>query len=127
MADQAAALGSYDEVMQADLVQYLHDTDRRYELVIAADVFVYVGALETVFEGAARVLRPGGLFCFTVEAAPDASDLVLQASLRYAHSAGYIGKLAEAYGFVISATERQPIRDDQGTAIPGLFAWLTRR
>jgi predicted TPR repeat methyltransferase len=127
MVDQAAASGTYDEVMQADLVQYLHDTDRRYELVIAADVFVYVGALETVFEGAARVLGPGGLFCFTVEAAPDASDLVLQASLRYAHSAGYIGQLAEAYGFVINATERHPIRDDQGTPIPGLFAWLAKR
>ncbi len=90
-------------------------------------MFVYVGALEAVFEGAARVLRPGGSFCFTVEAAPDKTDMVLQPSLRYAHSAGYIRKLAESHGFVIDATQQHPIRDDQGQPIPGLFAWLTRR
>ena len=127
MVDQAAAAGAYDEVMQADLVQFLQDTERRYDLLIAADVFEYVGALETVFEGASRVLRSGGRFCFTVEAAPDERDLVLQASLRYAHSAGYIRKLAEPHGFVIDTTQHHPIRDDQGTPIPGLFAWLTKR
>lgn len=127
MVEQAAAAGAYDEVMQADLVQFLQETERRYDLVIAADVFVYVGALETVFEGAARLLRPGGRFCFTVEAAPDNTDLVLQTSLRYAHSAGYIRRLAEPSGFVIDVMQQHPIRDDQGTPIPGLFAWLTKR
>ncbi|MEO8653322.1 MAG: tetratricopeptide repeat protein [Ramlibacter sp.] len=127
MVEQATATGAYDEVMQADLVDYLHGTDRRYDLLIAADVFIYVGALETVFEGVARILRPGGLFCFTVEAATDENDLVLQPSLRYAHSDGYIRKLAEPYGFVIQATQEHPIRDDQGTPIPGLFAWLAKR
>jgi predicted TPR repeat methyltransferase len=127
MVERAAATGAYDEVTQGDLVQYLQQTARRYELVIAADVFVYVGALETVFEGAARILQPGGMFCFTVETAPGAGDLVLQPSLRYAHSAAYIRKLAQDHGFDISATQPQTIRDDQGTPIPGLFAWLARR
>lgn len=127
MVEQATASGAYDEVLQADLVRHLQETDRRYELAVAADVFIYVGALETVFEGVARVLRPGGLFCFSVEAAPEDQDVVLQPSLRYAHSAGYIRKLAEPHGFDISATARHPIRDDQGTPIAGLFAWLARR
>jgi predicted TPR repeat methyltransferase len=127
MVERAAATGAYDEVTQGDLVQYLQQTARRYELLIAADVFVYVGALETVFEGAARILQPGGMFCFTVETAPGAADLVLQPSLRYAHSAASIRKLAQDHGFDISATQPQTIRDDQGTPIPGLFAWLARR
>lgn len=127
MVEQAAATGAYDEVMQADLLQFLHETKRQYNLVVAADVFIYVGALETVFAGVARVLRPGGRFCFTVEPAPDESELVLQSSLRYAHSAGYIRRLAEPHGFVIEATQQHPIREDQGTPIPGLFAWLAKR
>lgn len=95
--------------------------------MIAADVFIYVGALETVFEGVARVLQPAGVFCFTVEIPPGASELVLQPSLRYAHSAGYIRKLAEPHGFDISATQPRTIREDQGAPIPGLFAWLAKR
>jgi predicted TPR repeat methyltransferase len=35
---------------------------------VAADVFVYLGALEPVFGGVRRVLEPGGVFCFSVEA-----------------------------------------------------------
>ena len=127
MVDQAAATGAYDEVLQGDLVPFLLETERRYDLVLAADVFIYVGALESVFEGVARVLPSGGLFCFTVEAAPPGHELLLQPSLRYAHSIGYIRKLAEPYGFDISATAEHPVRDDQGTPIPGLFAWLAKR
>ena len=127
MVQQAGRTQAYDQVLHADLVDYLLDTAQRYELVVAADVFIYVGALESVFEGVARVLEPKGLFCFTVEAARGGEELILQSSLRYAHSIGYIRKLAEPYGFDIAATSEHPIRDDQGTPIPGLFAWLARR
>jgi predicted TPR repeat methyltransferase len=52
---------------------------------------------------------------------------VLQPSLRYAHSHGYIRKLSEQYGFEIQRTSAHPIRDDQRLPIAGLFAWLRRR
>jgi predicted TPR repeat methyltransferase len=127
MVEQAAGTGAYDEVIQDDLVHCLEQTVDRYDLVVAADVFIYVGALESVFAGVARVLEPGGRFCFSVEVAPGDRDLVLQPSLRYAHSLRYIRRLAEPHGFEIIATSAHPIREDQGTPIPGLFAWLGKR
>lgn len=126
MVERATASGCYDAVLQADLADYLHGTDRRHDLLVAADVFIYVGALERVFAGAARVLGPGGRFCFSVELAPGPDDVVLRPSLRYAHSRGYIRKLTEPHGFEISATAEHPIREDQGTPIPGLFVWLVK-
>lgn len=126
MVERARAAGCYDEVAQSDIAEFLHATPRRYDLVLAADVFIYVGALEGVFAGVARMTDPGARFCFSVEIAPPGADLVLQPSLRYAHSAGYIRKLAEPHGFEISATAEHPIREDQGLPIPGLFAWLVR-
>lgn len=127
MVERACARQVYDEVVQDDLVHYLDTTQRRYDLVAAADVFVYVGALERVFQGVARVLAPGGVFCFSLEAASEEGpDLVLRPSLRYAHSRGYIQKLAEQYGFEINATAEHPIREDQRSPIAGLFAWLSR-
>ncbi|NPC58436.1 tetratricopeptide repeat protein [Caenimonas soli] len=127
MVERAAARGVYDALAQADVAQYLADTQQSYDLVLAADVFIYLGALEAVFAGVARVMRPGGVFCFSVEACDEGPDFALRPSLRYAHSSGYIRKLAEQYGFEIGATAGHSIREDQGIPIPGLFAWLIRR
>ena len=126
MVECARERGLYDEVVQDDLVAFLGRTDRRYDLLVAADVFIYVGALERVFEGAARVLEPGGTFCFSLEAADEPHDLVLRPSLRYAHSAAYIRTLAPACGFELQRIEGQALRIDGGQAVPGLFAWLRR-
>ena len=126
MVARARAGGAYDEVAHGDICDYLRTTPRRYDLVVAADVFIYVGALEQVFEGVARVMPAGGRFCFSVELAGPGQDLVLQPSLRYAHSTGYIRRLAKQSGFDISATSEAPIREDQGLPLPGLFAWLAR-
>lgn len=127
MVERARAAGWYDEVVHADAAEYLHATPRRYDLVTAADVFIYVGALEQVFAGVARVMAPGGRFCFCVELAPPGSDLVLQPSLRYAHSAASIRELARQSGFDIAAASEWPIREDQGVPVAGLFAWLVRQ
>lgn len=127
MVAQARARGVYDQVEQADLTEFLAAATRRYDLVLAADVFIYVGVLDGVFAGVARVLEPGGVFCFSVEAAGGEADLALRPSLRYVHSERYLRRLAAEHGFEVQAVARHPIREDQQQPIPGLFAWLTRR
>ena len=39
----------------------------RHDLVVACDVFIYLGNLAPMFDAVARVLAPGGVFAFTVE------------------------------------------------------------
>jgi predicted TPR repeat methyltransferase len=128
MVDKARARQVYDEVAQDDLARFLGATARRYDLVLAADVFIYVGALEAVFAGAARAMQAGGVFCFSVESVPDdGPDYVLRPSLRYAHSPGYVRSLAARHGFEVARSSEHPIREDQRSPIPGLFVWLTKR
>jgi predicted TPR repeat methyltransferase len=127
MVRQARARSVYDRVEQGDVVQHLAAATRRFELVLAADVFIYVGALEQVFAETTRVLEPGGLFCFSVEAAGEDEEFALRPSLRYVHSERYLRRLAAAHGFEVEAVQRHPIREDQQRPIPGLFAWLVRR
>ncbi len=126
MVSQARTTGLYDQVSQADLAEHLASTPQRHDLLLAADVFIYVGALEAVFAGAARVLQAGGIFCFSLEAS-DGPDLVLRPSLRYAHSERYIRMLAQQHGFSAETWARHPVREDQGQPVAGLFAWLSRR
>lgn len=126
MLAQARMRGFYDTLSQADAAQWLAATPNRYGLVVAADVFIYVGALESVFAGVQRVLEPDGLFGFTVEAADPGHDIQLRPSLRYAHSQHYLCRLAADHGIVIEQLESRPVREDQRMPIPGWFAWLRR-
>jgi predicted TPR repeat methyltransferase len=126
MVARSVARNVYDSVQQADLVEYLRSAARRYELVVAADVFIYVGALEAVFAGVAQAMEKDGVFCFSVESTSDDMDYELRPSLRYAHSPGYIRKLSVQYGFEITRTSAHPIRDDQRSPVPGWFAWLNK-
>lgn len=124
MLDEAQALGVYQLLEQAELTQFLRATERRYDLAIAADVLIYLGDLQPVFAGVARVLQPGGVFCCTVELVDDAQDVVLRPSLRYAHSERYLRALAKANGFAVEHCERRTVREEQRVPIPGLFLWL---
>ncbi len=127
MLDKARATGVYSTLVQADLALHLRTTDERHDLVLAADVLIYVGALEPVFEQVARVLDAGGLFCFSAERPGDeARAIELGASLRYAHSARYLDGLARAYGFVVERVEERAIREEQRRPIPGHFVRLRR-
>jgi predicted TPR repeat methyltransferase len=127
MLERARARGVYDELFQIDAATYLQETDERYDLVVAADVFIYVGDLEPVFEGVARVLAPQGLFAFTAEAAPaDAQAYVLQPSLRYAHARGYLESLAARHGFEVRLVQRAPLREEQQRAVEGWYVVLRR-
>ena len=118
MLEQARARGCYDQLVQADLTAYLQQTPERYGLVAAADVFIYVGALEPVFAGVRRVLQPGGVFAFSVESS-DGQALQLRPSLRYAHGADHLRALAAQHGLEIVQAQPLVLREDQRQPIQG--------
>jgi predicted TPR repeat methyltransferase len=127
MLAKAAELGVYDRLEHADLVQFLTRSDELCDLILAADVFIYVGELEPVFEGARRVMARG-VFCFSVETETHAdADYRLLPSLRYAHSTPYLRRLAAKHGFEVAALRSGPVRQDQREAVDGLYVYLNRR
>lgn len=124
MLEQARKLGVYRELIHADIGSFLEKVEDRVDLVLAADVFIYVGDLEGVFRSVRRILAPGGRFAFTVEEPSNAEDLQLLPSLRYAHSEAYVRQLALACGFKIDDMQRATIRVDQAKPIQGLYVYL---
>ena len=98
MLKQAGELGVYRELIHEDLAEFLARTQSRADLVIAADVLIYVGELSSLFHSIGRILEPGGLFAFTVELTTSDKDCHLLPSLRYAHSESYIRRLAAQCG-----------------------------
>ena len=120
----ARARAVYDDLLHADIVEHLQHTSERHDLLVAADVFIYLGDLEPVFAGAARVLRPGGLFAFSVEVASDAVDYELRSSSRYAQSERYLLALAQAHRLGVLDLVREPLRNDQREPVAGLYLLL---
>lgn len=125
MLKKARAKSVYDRLVKADLQALVPDGPQA-DLITAADVFMYVGALEKVMATASSMVAPGGLFAFSVEKNTGAEDLVLQSSRRYAHSESYVRASLEAHGFSVVSLETETIRMDRGEPVFGLVAVAAR-
>lgn len=120
MLKKAETKRIYDKLAKADL-QTIHLAPASADLVTAADVFMYVGALDGIFATAAAALKAGGLFAFSVEHHSGLEDVALRASRRYAHSETYLRRLLAEAGLSVVSLERADIRMDRGEAIEGLI------
>jgi predicted TPR repeat methyltransferase len=122
MLQEARARGCYHELTEGEILGWMRAAAAaQFDLIIAADVLVYFGDLEPIFEQARRLLRPGGLFTFSIEVSRD-GDFRLQDSGRYAQSAAYVERLAREHGFTVAVRADQPIRKP----IVGLLYVLSR-
>jgi predicted TPR repeat methyltransferase len=127
MLAKAAALKLYRELRHGDVAEDLRQAaarGRSYGLVVAADVFVYVGALDDVFSAARQVLPAGGHFLFSVEESDAGHALQLRSSSRYAHSEAEVRRLSAATGMQVLRLERATLRHDQRRPITGLLVLL---
>lgn len=124
MVAQARATGLYRQVAHDDLLGFLQSGSEPADLVMAADVFIYVGALEPVFAAVRARLRPGGCFAFTLEAHAGTGDLQLLPSMRYAHAPAYLHRLAAQHGFAVRREWTGPLREDQERPVRGLYMHL---
>ena len=125
MLAKARERGGYDELVCAEVAAYLAGQPQRFDVGVAADVFVYIGDLSEVFTGMRKVLRPGGWFGFSVEAG-DGSDFILQPSHRFAHSLDYLRRLAAVHGFAIESLESRVIRKNRDTDVSGHLVVMHR-
>lgn len=126
MLVQARTRRVYDELHVAEIERWLRDAPAAaYDVAVAADVFIYIGALEGVFDGVARVLRRGGWFAFTTEECTE-GDYALQPSGRMAHTEAYIRRIA-GESFALVAAEPAVIRTESAGPIAGHHYVLRNR
>ncbi len=133
MLAKAAEKHVYDHLSQADLSLSPEATGlfadgalHRADLVTAADVLMYLGNLESVFEAVAALTGPGADFAFSVEDAGGGEGFHLAPSLRYAHSEAYVRALCDRHGLEVTTVKKTPIRKDGANIISGIL-FLTRK
>jgi|SRR5579862_345884 len=122
MTAQAAAKGLYDRLVTASIAAFLSDEiagGGTYQLIYAADVFVYVNDIAPIIAAATRVLAPDGLLAFTVET-HGGSGAKLLPTLRYAHSEDYVRGVLDGTGLMPAHLARTSVRSEKGVPVDSL-------
>jgi predicted TPR repeat methyltransferase len=122
MIERALATGLYAELELTEIVEGLQRRpDVGAELVLAADVVIYLHDLAPLLSEVARVLAPGGLLAFTAES-HHGRGVVLGEGLRYACSEDYLRDTIAAAGLRLERLQPASSRTEAGVAVPGFVA-----
>lgn len=126
----------FDRVVLGDGEHHLELHPERYDLIAAADVAIYLGALEPLLQRLHRALRPGGRALLNVEhlQEPAAPEIVLTSeggwgltpAHRFAHSPAYLHAAAAASGLAVIAMEPAVLRFESEEPVAGLILCLQR-
>jgi len=129
MLAKARERNIYHSLIRSELLTMMrNESTSSYDVITAADVFIYLGKLDEIISEAKRLLRKGGLFAFSAEAIEElpseekgqesSDDYKLNPTGRYAHSVSYLNRLATTNGYkslkIISSQARlekgQPVK-----------------
>eukprot|EP00934_Nitzschia_sp_Nitz4_P005353 Nitzschia sp. Nitz4//scaffold92_size79448//45341//46756//NITZ4_005395-RA/size79448-processed-gene-0.58-mRNA-1//1//CDS//3329560198//5343//frame0 len=129
MVEKARKRNCYEKLIVGDVTSAFGQEEHEvYDLVIACDVFCYIGDLSGVFNSVHNCLPKGGLFCFSTELLEQdgtSQDYALHECARFSHRRQYIERLADATGFLVLALDIDSIRKNKGQDVKGILAVLT--
>jgi len=125
MIAKSKARGVYDHLECGDVVQVMQSITQQFDLVVAGDVFIYVGDLTPVFTQIVRHLRPGGRVIASIEAGVGDRYQMGKKSLRYSHSRPYLQRIASMFGFEEEACDPITVRMESNKPVEG-YLWTIR-
>lgn len=109
----------YRDLHAAEVLAFLQATQQQWDLIVAADVFVYIGALKSIFAAAWQRLRPGGHFVFSIERSDGAETQLVAETGRYRHQPQALCAALEEAGFIGIRQEDIVIRKESGHPVAG--------
>ena len=99
MLAKAEAKKYYDNLYQSDLEKFIANKKNDYNLMVAADVFTYIGDLEKLFLSISRALKKNGRILFSIsENTLNENGFFLTPSGRFVHNRLYVENLIKKSG-----------------------------
>lgn len=117
----------YKSLFATDIESFLNQNDELFDLILAADVFTYVGELRAIFERLTHCATDSTVFSFSTELLKNSASFDLQKSGRFAYSREYITQTAQNTGWQIVNTKATGLRKERGQWIDGIIYYLTLR
>jgi predicted TPR repeat methyltransferase len=128
MLEEAHKREIYDEIIEAELTEFLQSRPAAFDLVVCSDTLCYFGDLTEFFEATAASLRNDGHLVFSVEKnlAEAPGGYRLQLHGRYCHTESYVRSALEAAGFSISKLTCEVQRNESGRPVEGFIVTAVR-
>ena len=123
MLERAEVRGVYDVLYEAELTEFFAQSEVVYDAISCVDTFCYFGDLCAALTAAAKTLKPGGWFVFTLEEWVDAggADYRLETHGRYSHAEAYVRRVLAEAGFTVIALEKAELRQEGVNQVAGLI------
>ena len=118
MIQEARKKKVYDDLSDQEIFAYLGITVINFDLILSADVFVYFGYLEPVFQGITKVSKEDTCFAFSTETY-SGREFGLKPSGRFGHSREYVEVTANKFGWNLDSVQSDTIRVENGQPVPG--------
>lgn len=123
MLQRAQELNLYDDLVEADLIEYLNGHPQEFNLIVAADTFNYFGDLQALLVACEKVLKKDGVVVYTLErseARASVDTYRLNSHGRYSHNVEYVQRCMTECGFEIRGMDAAPLRQERNRAVDGI-------
>ena len=123
MLAKAKLRNVYDELIKAELTEYLQSKTAVFDLIVSGDTFNYFGELDNLIAAARGAMHDNGYLFFTVESLEgDTSDFddrgyQLYPHGRYGHTEAYLRESICNNGFAIVSMETNFLRYENSRAV----------
>jgi predicted TPR repeat methyltransferase len=125
MLAQAQKKNCYDKLECVDVIDYMQGCKRTFDLIVASGVLILFGDLSPVFQAASQLLKPGGMFVFTLYHS-ESEAVMVRYNLHFAHSESYVRQTAQDSGLQLALLEQEVHEYDLGQPQPGWVAALRK-
>jgi len=127
MLHKAQGRDLYDELAEAELVEYIGRYAAAFDLIVSADTLCYFGELRSFFGAARTALKAGGCLVFTLEKIEDGErrDFRLNHHGRYSHDTDYVTQALDVCGLSLLSRRTVVLRMERGAPVAGLLVTAT--
>ncbi|HLD17335.1 MAG TPA: tetratricopeptide repeat protein [Coxiellaceae bacterium] len=124
MIEAAQQKSIYDQLITADMQEALSSLPAS-DLIVAGDVFSYLGNLYPLLKAIYKALLPNRHLVFTVEKGGK-YPYSLQKNMRYSHTSSYLEEVVKTTGFHMVMLENARLRDQRYTEVEGYLVIAKR-
>jgi predicted TPR repeat methyltransferase len=121
----ARARNIYDDLEVGEITAWLGKDQIPFDLILSSDCLIYFGDLTDIVAAAAKRLKPGGFFAFSMENG-NSYPYRLTDTGRYTHHADHVREAAAKAGLSVTHMAESFLRMEYGDQVMGLYVSLKK-
>ncbi len=120
MVHEASKKNIYKQLIKDDIISFLSKENFGFDIIVAADVLTYFGALDSIINLVKKSLNNEGIFAFSIsQNSLNQKEFFLTPSSRFVHTLSYVKKVLQNNDFAMLKIEDKVLRTEGGKDIKG--------